>query len=180
VAISVGSLVAATGNAFASIPDADGMIHACYSKSGNVRVIDNAIEACKGNEAEVQWHAASSQNDARILTESLVVPSLTTGGSKGLTVPGLGVITLACSGNGTASATLVSPTRMNGLLNGAFFSLNQGFPFEFSGTFRTGTIYVTTTSGAWKVDYGADDARALPFGPDMVAPCMVLVTVTAF
>jgi hypothetical protein len=43
--------------AWASIPDANGVIHACYGKSGgNVRVLDAANATCGGNETSLTWN----------------------------------------------------------------------------------------------------------------------------
>lgn len=60
--IKVGALAAAavlTGAtaASASIPDAGGVIRACYSKTnGTVRIIDTATAVCRGSETAVYWN----------------------------------------------------------------------------------------------------------------------------
>lgn len=41
----------------ACVPDANGVIHACYGKSGgNVRVLDAANAICGGNETSLTWN----------------------------------------------------------------------------------------------------------------------------
>jgi hypothetical protein len=49
--------------AFASIPDASGVIHTCYNKNGNatLRVIDNSIEQCKSNETALNFNQTGPQ-----------------------------------------------------------------------------------------------------------------------
>ena len=42
--------------AYASIPDANGVIHGCYNHvNGNTRIIDTATSSCKHPEVAVQW-----------------------------------------------------------------------------------------------------------------------------
>ena len=44
------------GPAYATIPDSNGVIHACAGKSGgSLRVIDDAISSCKANENPLNW-----------------------------------------------------------------------------------------------------------------------------
>jgi hypothetical protein len=41
----------------ATIPDAKGVIHACYSKSGgSIRVIDDSVTNCNANETALTWN----------------------------------------------------------------------------------------------------------------------------
>ena len=40
----------------ATIPDPTGVIYGCYSKSGGLRVIDNAVAACNPNETQLTWN----------------------------------------------------------------------------------------------------------------------------
>lgn len=46
----------------ASIPDASGVIHACYTSgpSGRVRIIDDATASCNNNETAIAWNQAGS------------------------------------------------------------------------------------------------------------------------
>jgi hypothetical protein len=58
------TLATASGIAYASIPDANGVIHGCYSKPssnieppGTLRVIDTAIgQSCQANEVGLNWN----------------------------------------------------------------------------------------------------------------------------
>jgi hypothetical protein len=49
--------------AFASIPDASGVIHTCYNKNGNatLRVIDSSTEQCKSNETALNFNQTGPQ-----------------------------------------------------------------------------------------------------------------------
>jgi hypothetical protein len=50
-------LIAAGTSAWASIPDADGVIHGCFkTASGDLRIIDAATESCAGNETAISWN----------------------------------------------------------------------------------------------------------------------------
>jgi hypothetical protein len=54
-AVAVLAAVAA-GVAYATIPDAAGVIHGCYGKAGTLRVIDpGAGGACAANETALEW-----------------------------------------------------------------------------------------------------------------------------
>lgn len=47
---------ASAGTAYASIPESDGVIHACYAKSGGtLRVIDASVTNCKSTETSLTW-----------------------------------------------------------------------------------------------------------------------------
>src|SRR6266446_3184012 len=53
----VGGLLVLGGIAYASIPDAAGIIHGCYSTSGALRVIDTALgQVCSGTEHALNWN----------------------------------------------------------------------------------------------------------------------------
>ncbi len=50
------------GVTFATIPAADGVIFACYSKTDKkLRVIDNSIEVCKPDEGSLSWNVRGVQ-----------------------------------------------------------------------------------------------------------------------
>lgn len=56
----------AAGAAYAGIPDADGIIHACFKSSstnqGSLRVIDTAKgQTCGGGESPLQWRQSSPE-----------------------------------------------------------------------------------------------------------------------
>lgn len=49
--------VALAGTAHAAIPDGNGVIHACYAKSGGVlRVVDASTTSCKSGEVTLDWN----------------------------------------------------------------------------------------------------------------------------
>ncbi len=57
-----GILVAGAGVAYATIPDINGVIHGCYSKSGgSLRVIDNTVTNCKSTETSLNWNLQGVQ-----------------------------------------------------------------------------------------------------------------------
>ena len=48
--------------AFASIPDAAGIIHGCYNTTnGTQRIIDTAVESCRLGEKAIQWNQTGPQ-----------------------------------------------------------------------------------------------------------------------
>src|SRR5215467_2987445 len=47
---------------YATIPDASGVIHGCFNKSGgSIRVIDNSVITCGSNEIELHWNVTGPQ-----------------------------------------------------------------------------------------------------------------------
>jgi Collagen triple helix repeat (20 copies) len=55
--IAVVMTAASTGAAYATIPDNDGVIHACYTKAGGtLRVIDASVTNCKSGETALDWN----------------------------------------------------------------------------------------------------------------------------
>jgi hypothetical protein len=55
----VALVLAAAGVTWASIPDANGVIHACYTKSGGaLNVIDSSTTKCRTNQTELSWNQA--------------------------------------------------------------------------------------------------------------------------
>lgn len=61
---TISALLLSTGLASASIPDASGVIHGCYAKGGDFRVIDAPKEACKVGEKAVSWNQVGPQGPA--------------------------------------------------------------------------------------------------------------------
>ncbi len=58
--IGAGLVVSAV--ALATIPDSNGVIHACYKKSGGaLRVIDNSVTNCAGSETSLNWNVQGAQ-----------------------------------------------------------------------------------------------------------------------
>jgi hypothetical protein len=58
LAAAVAALLALVGGvAYATIPDSEGVVHACYSKSGGgLRVIDATVVGCKASETSLTWN----------------------------------------------------------------------------------------------------------------------------
>jgi hypothetical protein len=58
VVAMVGALVAVAGAiGYAAIPDPNGVIHGCYSKTaGTLRVIDPSSSSCKSSEVAIAWN----------------------------------------------------------------------------------------------------------------------------
>lgn len=56
VASSVVTSLVVGGFVMASIPDAQGTIHGCLKKNGQLRVIDTASETCAGTETPLSWN----------------------------------------------------------------------------------------------------------------------------
>lgn len=60
--ITAGLIVGGSAVAFAAIPDAGGVIHACYRTSnGSLRVIDDATTTCASNETAITWNQTGPQ-----------------------------------------------------------------------------------------------------------------------
>jgi hypothetical protein len=54
--------VIGVGVASATIPDPDGVIHACYKKPyGNLRVVEAPPQTCDNSEAPLEWNVAGPQ-----------------------------------------------------------------------------------------------------------------------
>jgi hypothetical protein len=56
--IALGLMLGVAGTAIASIPDANGVIHACYRDDDDVRLVDPAVTPCKAKETPIQWNQA--------------------------------------------------------------------------------------------------------------------------
>lgn len=54
----LGSALVLAGTSVASIPDANGVLHACYKDDGDLRLIDDALAACKAKETPISWSQA--------------------------------------------------------------------------------------------------------------------------
>ena len=64
VTAAITALLLSTGIASASIPDGSGVIHGCYAKGGDFRVIDAPREACKSGEKAIEWNQVGPQGPA--------------------------------------------------------------------------------------------------------------------
>lgn len=58
---AITALLLSTGIASASIPDQSGLIHGCYAKGGDFRLIDAPKEQCKVGEKAISWNATGPQ-----------------------------------------------------------------------------------------------------------------------
>src|ERR671934_1247794 len=55
--VCAGILAVAGGVAYATIPDSNGVISGCYSKtSGSLRVIDSSTQSCASTENPISWN----------------------------------------------------------------------------------------------------------------------------
>ena len=102
--------IIATGVLYATIPDAEGVIHACYARSGGtIRVIDDSVTQCKQGETSLAWNVKGVQGlpgiqgppgpkgdtgDSQVFT----VGTTEIGATESLAVPDLGTVTANCSG----------------------------------------------------------------------------------
>jgi len=58
----VGVAAVGVGTAYATIPDGNGVIHACYQRSGgSLRVIDNSVTNCSSKETSLSWNVQGAQ-----------------------------------------------------------------------------------------------------------------------
>jgi hypothetical protein len=65
--IAIVAVLAVGGIAYAMIPDANGVIHSCYKKSGGaLRVIDSAVTNCDVNETPLNWNQTGPPGPAGI------------------------------------------------------------------------------------------------------------------
>jgi hypothetical protein len=65
IVVTALALVLIGGAALASIPDANGVIHACrLNSNGSIRVIDTASQSCNGSETELTWSQTGPQGPA--------------------------------------------------------------------------------------------------------------------
>lgn len=54
---ALAALLTIVGVAYATIPDSNGTIHACYARSGgSLRVIDASVTNCKSTETSLDWN----------------------------------------------------------------------------------------------------------------------------
>ena len=71
----VALVVAAAGVTYAAIPDASGVIHACYVKNGGLRVINteaNPPETCRQNEKPLDWQRQGAPGSGKGVVSGLV------------------------------------------------------------------------------------------------------------
>ena len=56
----VAIMAAAIGSVQATIPDSNGVVHACYKNNGAIRVVNSAAN-CKANETALTWNQTGPQ-----------------------------------------------------------------------------------------------------------------------
>jgi hypothetical protein len=68
--------VTMVGVAFATIPDADGVIHGCYGKSNGQLRVEESSTNCKNNEIPLTWGFQGPPSDAFVAarTNSFFIP----------------------------------------------------------------------------------------------------------
>jgi hypothetical protein len=113
-ATSVLSALVVATIAFATIPDASNVIHACYGSQGGLRVIDSPAATCKVNETALAW-ARSGLTGYELVTETNFITPNTSG-----------VVNAHCSsGNSLLGGGFHTP--------GADMQIIQSFPQTFGG-----------------------------------------------
>ena len=60
--------------AFATIPDADGMIQGCYNSKGELRIIDDDTTTCRTSETALSWSESGIVGYELIVSETRQVP----------------------------------------------------------------------------------------------------------
>jgi hypothetical protein len=64
LAIATAAIFAVAGGiAYAAIPDAGGVYHACLSKNGSIRIIDPDTDQCRANEAAITFNQKGDKGD---------------------------------------------------------------------------------------------------------------------
>jgi hypothetical protein len=81
VLAAAAAIAAITSAAWAVIPDAEGVIHACYDREGELRVIDtDRGQTCRSRERPLEWSTAPvALSDAFVDIAGRAVPAETTG-----------------------------------------------------------------------------------------------------
>ena len=117
------ALVLVAGIAYASIPDANGVIHGCRKNSGGaLRVIDTALgQTCMSNETPLSWSQAGPAG-----------PPGPAGGVSGLHVVSQNFTTPANNPGLTVSGTAVCPAGEVAVSGGFILSSTQSLVVDAS------------------------------------------------
>jgi hypothetical protein len=152
-ALAASVLALGGGMAYASIPDAGGVIHACYAqKDGSLRVIDSPSQTCQSKETALNWNTQGPQGPP---------------GANG--VSGYEVVTVhdpAPSGN--ADITVTCPSGKKALGGGG----EETPPFENLGTVVSSRPLIDGTG--WRVILRGPGLPGTGNGVDAYATCALV------
>lgn len=161
--------------AVASIPDANGVFHACVQKTSlSMRLIDKAVESCRKNEKEITWSATGPSGPAgpRGPSDGYAVQQFSFSAVRLSTTP-TAVVTLPQLPAGSyvvnASIALVSTATTAGVTNRC--ELRNGDDFN-----DILSVTVQTTSG---VNANAYDAIPIVAAFTLTEPTDVVATCTS-
>ena len=177
VAAATGALT--VGIVYASIPDAAGVIHGCYAKSGDmIRVIDTAVATCRPGETALAWSVGGP-------TGVLTVGTADLGTTKSVVVPDLGAVNVSCpatypspgdiAGDVTITGDLpfdhvkITATGSSAGLGVTSFSSRTAFPTD-----RSNTLWLLNNLGQWQFEYFTF-APAVPLNG---SPCRTAAVIT--
>ncbi len=167
VAAAVGVGVIATGVLYATIPDAEGVIHACYSRSqGTIRIIDDSVTNCKQGETSLAWNVKGAQGlpgeqglpgpkgdtgDSQVFT----VGNVQRGTEESLTVPDLGTVVAACSAGISQSVRLTGATPFDIVTvnDDGSASLLYNSASWSSGSPYSQTVWFKNAVAQWRLQY---------------------------
>jgi len=179
-AIAVASgLVLAGGVAYASIPDAGGLIHGCYkTNGGSLRVIDlSAGEVCNASEKPLGWSQTgppgprgTTGQSGSTGTTGARGPTGTTGASGPTGTPGAKGASGATGATGTAGPAGQGVKTIAGLV-ASTGAVASGSGYSVTHT-ATGHYQVTFPPGTWNDCLQV----ALTATPDASTPTAVRVT----
>jgi hypothetical protein len=147
------ALLAGAGVAYATIPDAGGVVHTCYTKStGSLRVIDTGLgQTCKANEAAVDVYSKGGADLAFLAKTGKAADSDKLDGQDSTAFLG-------------ASAKATDSDRLDGRDSSDFLGANAtaadsaklgGFPasrYVFGGGFFFTDFNVVADNGVWSFD----------------------------
>ncbi len=160
-AVAAGVLALAGGVAYATIPDANGVIHGCYSMtSGRLRVIDSgAGQACTPCEKPLNWSQAGAQPPgpgAALAYAHVKADGTIDNDSGNITVqktPTAGIYCIGVTG-GTAHVAVVSLDERNvgGSVNASVVNASYCMTYP-----NAHDIYVTTRSHTQDGGYPGTD-----------------------
>jgi hypothetical protein len=178
MAVALASLVVALGGVgYAAIPDSTRVIHACYGKTGALRLIDTEADppqTCKPHETSVDWPGASVPGPGAGTVSGLV--RLSVGETKTVVQRGPFAITATCSDLGSNRFlvdTYFRSSEMGTAYDGVDPPLAADTPFQILGVAGTGETrdqtfsHIVAPSGATWALFAS--AGVHTFGSDCMA-----------